>query len=658
MLKLFHLIVSIFIFVCTPVNAATTALPSTDPMTTDPRHMLVRKVRADFAADITARQASLTTTNSALALVDLAREYLEKGLSVPSDYNSSHPDWAVVIHHVLSGYGYDRGVAETLHANDAEQLVLSKAHAFSSAYLAAQGQELIIRDEDVYGSPTEVLAIIATLNRLAALVPEEIQEFARINVARFGGLAQLRSFNAWFAHERFWAVGGVLDPKTSGQLRISFRSFASTPFAFVTDLTAKLDHAIKAMTTEPTAQSVVDLVQLSQQVLMTLAAGSPGDADDVWVRLNPTNAGEWEIIRKALFLALSVTSNPDTSGNTFLSTLYSCGSYYHKKTDADNVKTYYWRLEALAKGFSTIWGGLKGSQADAAIQAQLVGVVKQSDPLLGSVGHRTTIERGASYAVLSVAYDTSIKAINLGTTRAELAPSLALNPKLKHNQAFHTLYPDLINWVTYHEPSEKAYSLISGAVTRLALPASFTSQGIQLVYQGGKWVLKALQLDTKGNATGEAILWRQGASATETLVGELTNDQGRHLFSFEVNGATTIIKAISSGYHTKSGGEGATVTVAHGQEIGIIESSAYPLHTDYCTDGIEDAAISIQAKDYLGMLGALMAKRDSVWVKSLAGHNSSISCWYPQGFETKHHNSKPYQFFAPKGHGVYAHKDV
>jgi hypothetical protein len=660
----------IFSFLCVPVSAASAVVSAatTDPMTTDPRHILVRKVKADFATEITARQAALGTANSAVALVDIAREYLERGIASPSDYIPSNPDWSLVIHHVLSGYGYDRGVAETLRTTDDEQLVISKAFAFSSAYLAATGQESTIVDGSIFGNPAEVLEVVATLNRLAALVPAEIQEFAQENVARLGGLAQLRTFNAWFAHERFWGVAGVLDPKTPGQVRSAFTGCAATPFGFVTDLTAMLDYAIKAMAAAPEAQSVVDLLQLSQQILLTLAAGTPGDADGAWVRLNPTNAGEWEIIRKALFLALSVTSNPETAGNTFLSTLYSCGDYYHKKTEPDDKKTYYWRVEALAKGFSKVWDGLKAAQADGAIQAQLADLLVTANPGIehekfvadanraraaaGNAPHPFSVERGQSHSVLMAAYDASIKAISLAATRSELAASLALHPKLQHESAFHGLYPDLINWVTYHEPSPRARELVTGAVVRLALPDGFTPQGIQLVYQGGKWILKALQLSATGVTTGEAILWRQGASATETLVGELVNNQGRHLFSFDVNGAGTTIKAISSGYITKVGGDGANVSVANGQALGIIESSAYPIEVDIISPE-NTSAISISGAAYGGARGTLVASRGSVWVNAM-----TIDTKYWQGFETKTHNGKSYQFFSPRGHGFEASKNV
>lgn len=662
----------IFSFLCVPINAATSSSSTVavDPMTTDSRHALIKKVRADFTTEVTARKVVLGTSNGSVALVDIAREYLENAVDGPCDYIPDHPNWAIVIRLILLGYGYDQGVAETLKANEAEQLVLNRACSFCSAYLNAQGQELVIRDEDIYGNPAEVSAVIGSLRELVAVVPDDIQVFARENVTKLS-YAKLRTFNAWSSHERFWGVAGVLDPKTPGQLRTAFTAFAGSPFGFVTDLTTKLNYAINHMAADPDAQSVVDLAQLSQRILMTLAAGTPGDADGAWVRLNPSNAGEWEIIRKALFLALSVTSNPETSGNTFLSTLYNCGGYFHKKTAPDEIKTYYWRLEAFAKGFSTVWDGLKADQADGAIQAKLAEVLVKAHPnaqyeknldecnrvrvASGQAAYQFNIERSPDHAVLMGAYDASMKAIDLAAARREeLAAALTLHPKLKHAEAFHTLYPDLINWVTYHEPSARAKALVSGAITMPDLPDGFTPQGVQLLYHGGKWILKALQLNSTGATTAEVVLWEQGESATETFVGELGDSQGLHLFSFAVNGANATIKAISSGYVTRVGGEGAAVTVSNDPELGIIESSAYPLGTNATTTGLNDAAIGIFGSSYLGSRGVLSASRGSIWVEGI----NSVSLWYPPGFDIRPHNGKSFKFHSLKGHGIEAAKDV
>ena len=666
MLKLFSLLFIVFSILCAPISASAAATTAIDPMTTDPRHVLVKKVRADFATEITERKVILDTSNGAVALVDMAREYLEAAVDGPCDYIPSHPNWALVIQHILLGYGYDLGVAETLKVKDADLLVLGRACTFSCAYLVAQGRESAIRDEDIYGNPTEVSEVISRLRWLIAAVPDDIQVFARENVTKLG-YGALRTFNAWSSHERFWAVAGVSDPKIPGQLRTVFTAFAGNPFGFVTDLTNKLDHAISHMAADPDAQSVVDLLHLSQQVLMTLAAGTPGDADEAWVRLNPSNTGEWEIIRKALFLALSVSSNPESAGRTFLSTLYDCGSYYPKKTDGDDVKTYYWRLEAFARGFATIWQGLQGAEDDAAVQALLAAVVVQANPGIahenfitgvnrtraasGQAAHAFKVERSPNHAVLMETYDASIRAITVGTTRAELAASLALH--LEHDQAFRALYPNLIPWVTYHEPSARAKALVSGAITNLELSDDFIPQGVHLIYQGGRWTLKALQLDATGNPIGEAILWQQGASVMETLVGELANGQGRHLFSFAVNGANATIKMISSSYITKVGGEGATVVVAHGQEVGVMESSAYPWEVDTVAPE-NTSAISINSTSYTGSRGLLVASRGSVWVNS----TSSIDTLYWQGFEVRQHNGKPYNFFSIRGQGFEAFKNV
>ena len=126
------------------------------------------------------------------------------------------------------------------------------------------------------------------------------------------GLAHLNQMNAWFAHERLWAAGGVIDPHTYEQQRTSRAAFAGTPIAFLNDLSTKLDTAMRSMDAVPTPQSVEDLVRQSQQILLTIAAGTPGE-DGIPIRLNPANAAEWQIIRKALFLALSVTEDPEKS---------------------------------------------------------------------------------------------------------------------------------------------------------------------------------------------------------------------------------------------------------------------------------------------------------------------------------------------------------
>jgi hypothetical protein len=57
------------------------------------------------------------------------------------------------------------------------------------------------------------------------------------------GLAHLNQMNAWFAHERFWAAGGVIDPHTYEQQRTSRAAFAGTPIAFLNDLSTT--HIIK-----------------------------------------------------------------------------------------------------------------------------------------------------------------------------------------------------------------------------------------------------------------------------------------------------------------------------------------------------------------------------------------------------------------------------
>jgi hypothetical protein len=196
---------------------------------------------------------------------------------------------------------------------------------------------------------------------------------------------------------------------------------------FVNDLTQKLDQVIKS--TNPKPQTVVDLVHLSQQILLSLSAGVPSK-DGAFVRLCPKNKSDWEVIRKALFLALSVTSNPGTAGNTFLSTLYDCGKFYHQKTDKDEVKDYYWQLDAYAKGFSKLWNGTQEKQSEHTIKTALDLIFEQVDPLYWELGAPDAdpgfakdykiVEEGYGRKNWQSAYKTAIQSISIKDAQKEL----------------------------------------------------------------------------------------------------------------------------------------------------------------------------------------------------------------------------------------------
>ena len=156
------------------------------------------------------------------------------------------------------------------------------------------------------------------------------------------------------------------------------------------------------------------------------------------------------------------------------------------------------------------------------------------------------------------------------------------------------------------------------------------------------------------NGAREHILWRQGASAEEEFIGALEDARGTHLFSFKVNGSSAVIKAMSSGYIVNLGGNNASIGVAHGAELGIVESSAYPVQLiDDPSDDKENAVLTIKGAAYSGERGVLMARRGSVWNSA-----SSTNLSYTSAPEIKQHNGKNYNFFAQKGHGIMAHKDI
>jgi hypothetical protein len=579
-----------------------------DSFDTDPRHLLVRRVQTDYLDVIKQRKALLGTAYDSVALVDVARERLEHAVTSPADYDGYAPDWSLVIRSIVSGYGDKGGVDTTAIISEDEQSILCCGFALSSAYEVAKGKDGSLNPYDIYspfGNKSGVLAYAETFNKIASLVPEEVYDFAAENLARLN-LANLHTFNAWYVHERFWAVAGVLDPKTSDDLRKALGGYNGkiSDIGFVNDLAKKLDLAILSATGNPAPQAVVELVQLSQQILMTLAAGVPAE-DGTFIRLAPANTGDWEIIRKAMFLALSVTSNPTTAGNTFLSTLYNCGEFYHKKTDADKVKAYYCKLEAFSKIFSDIWKG----------NSDLGQVIKSND-ISGyyALRKRSNTVVGSSFLILNKAYEEATAVTDINLAKGGLTASMALHPKLKHEQAFRTLYPDLTAWTNFHEPSPRAQELMTGSVVALNLPEGFIPQAVQLSYSQGKWHLKALKLDNLGKVLEpETILWTQ-AGTKDSLVGSLSNTQGTHLFNFDVDGPSTMIRAISTGYLMHFGGKGSSVTVASGQELGIIESSAYPLHTDIFSLSGAASGIFIEGESYHGKRGVLSAQRESVWI--------------------------------------------
>ncbi|MEI7494415.1 MAG: hypothetical protein WCJ92_07470 [Alphaproteobacteria bacterium] len=471
------------------------------------------------------------------------------------------------------------------------------------------------------------------------MIPHDIPE------ARALGLAHLNQMNAWFAHERFWAAGGVIDPNTYDKQQELYAAFAGPPIAFLNDLSIKLSTEMGAVGAAPTPESIEDLVRRSQQILLTIAAGTPG-AEGL-VRLNPTNAADWQVIRKAMFLALSMTTDPEKGGRSFLSQLYDCGKFYPEKTAETATRSYYWKLEGLAKSFSKLWDGIKTGKTDAVINAGLQEVVNNFDPMSAIGGANPRYYRGSNYPMMKEAYEQAKAMISVGSARAELIAAQALHPRLNFQQAFVTLYPDLTAYTEYHVPNERA-EMLMGAVRPVIAPIAFIPVRVCLNYTAGKWSLKGK------NETSEHIIWSQGASASEEFIGSLEDDRGTHLFNFRVDGAVATIKAISTGYVINSVGVGATVVVANGEELGFVETSAYPTTVDNDTGPSNPASLHIDTDYYRGMKGVLVSRRDSTWVSS-----KQVNLWDGNGYETKRNsNGNEYKFFSQRGHGIFAYKDV
>ena len=255
---MFKLALTKFLIIFTlTIGGVSTCLIATE----DPREQLVNSVKERYAEVIATRKALLKSYHC-IALLDVAREYLERGVHTPADYDPS-VDWSLVIRYVLLGYGYD-GVSKTRAATPEERKLMLTSYALSHAYQVAKGNDSILKAEDVFKSGGDKCfsGHVAALNKIAEAVPEEVYAFARENHAR-SKLGELRNFNAWFAHERFWATSGVLDPKIPNVLKDAFALHNGTPIGFVKDLTNKLNLAIGAIKGDPKAEAVVELVELS-----------------------------------------------------------------------------------------------------------------------------------------------------------------------------------------------------------------------------------------------------------------------------------------------------------------------------------------------------------------------------------------------------------
>ncbi len=576
----------------------------------DPRHQLVSGIKNTFAVEILERKTRLGTNYSSVAIVDFARERLESGNFTPSE-----PDWSLIVRYVLLGYGYKSGVidvdalTETSRPSAAEIEIMEKGWALSSAYFYARGIDCTVDASQVYtlsASPACIENHVQQMNQVTAAVPSDVHTAVQGVVNRLQELSKLSSFNAWFAHERFWAVSGVIDPNAYAKQREMYALHTGTPVTFLDGLSRQLEQTIRALSVAgvPAADVIEDLVRQSQRILLTIAAGTP--TAEGYTRLVPANIADWQTIRKALFLALSVTSNPDQA-DTYLSTLFDCAVFYPEKTEPDEIKSYYWKIQALAKSFSSLWAGLKAGQADAALNVGLQQVVAAADPMSGFVLPQGTPYRGSSWTTLKRSYEEAIALVQSGIARSEISASLTLAPHLNFTQVFQTLYPDLMTWVEHHIPSQRAQDFVGIARTKMVVPAGFDPQRIHLVYAGGKWSLKGMQ------GASEHTFWTQGVAASVDFTGELTNARGTHLFSFSVNGALATIKVISAGYVVNVVGDGARVSVANGNELGIIESSAYPMNASIYSNEA-DASILIKGRHYSGSQGILVSHRDSVWV--------------------------------------------
>lgn len=115
---------------------------------------------------------------------------------------------------------------------------------------------------------------------------------------------------------------------------------------------------------------------------------------------------------------------------------------------------------------------------------------------------------------------------------------------------------------------------------------------------------------------------------------------------------TAVIKTISLGYGFNAENDGTNVVVADGDELGLIESSAYPEDTD--VENFADGSIIIRGNTYSGMRGFLSALRSSTLITA-----PKIDLNYAKGYEVRtHSNGATFNFLVKKGQGIDAHNSV
>ena len=617
------------------------------------RTTYVAKVRYDYKFEIDEYKARLNVADN-LALLALAKDKLEKFEMLPSD-----PDWAVLIHNVLMGYGFD---ALPIAADVTTKETVAAARMYSAAYMQVLGnnpEANLAALQGVSGvAAHELENYVAQLNAYNSAITDDFRLQIASDAERLNSLRALSSGNAWFAHERFWAVAGVLSPDAAVKLKDNYAAHKGTGktsgIEFLVTLTAQLNGIINSLAATPTVDGNTTraMVALAQQILLTITAGTPEDA--AYVRLCPANESDWQNIRKALFLALSVSENPAHGGHTFLSTVYDLGRFYHSKTDADQVKEYYWRLEAYGNAFTSLWENLSASKTDAQIAADLaVYFAKFEDPLYrllncdadtqsGMIDHRCVSE-----PVYRRAYKVAFANVTAANTRSELANVLGARAKLKYAEAFNEAYPTYTAWSEFHTPSDLAIAAASGARLGLNVPAGFKTAQVKLDYAGGKWVLKAVN-----SSSNEHILWSQASTAKQEFFGELKDQRGTHLYGFEVEGTTATIRIISAGYEFAIRNDAVTVVVNNGDNsLGVLESSAFPSTENTWND--EDNAITIKADKFIGQRGMLTARRGGVLIQT-----QDIALGNKNSVKKRHSNGCEYDHFSAGGQGIYGNRFI
>lgn len=643
--------------------ATVNTIYSSTMISPDEKNLYLVRTISQFSEEIRQHKSKLNTSSEGLSLLSLAVDRMQNIGILPTD-----PSWELVAAYILQRRGTDK---IPFSAKSPFNKIIAFANCLSACRLETQGISENYDDLDTKGFTSEEASQYKQLldQSYKAITPEFREETSRY-LAHLSYLRSTTVTNCWHLNETFWSQAGVISPCTVTSLQALYNPQIA-PLDFLADLSNKLSAQLNSITAASTStQKTKAIIDLSRQILFTITAGIPTHHES-FTPLSPKNENDWELIRKAIFLALSACDMRDNDITHFLSPVYDLGKYYPTPSTSQEVKEYFWKIETYAELYAKISRAIKIKSNESLSQIS-TGIIEESDYFkqhrestqkLG-IQSQLTFKSGQEAQKRRKIFESLINTSSMQSWKTEIEGLLSAATHINYCQSFQDLYAHLTHWINYHNASEQIPQNLLSTYTILGNTPPQTNT-LEITLQNGKWVLKSAQ--------STEILWQQSTDTSESFHGKLNDKRGSHFFSFEVIPQSLTIHAISTGYKVKLGHETAHVSVTESKSLGIVESSAYqsstlsiPTDEDISkkpnsiiniingTSRAQDSAIQIISKTFNGSHGLLIARRGSVWIEA----TDSITLANESQPQTLIHNGRPYNFFKNEGNGIEALKDI